>query len=149
MAINFYGMPVQPSSVGLDTLFNYIQDPNNSGGELILLDPDMCTTIYSLADVHSDQYKQMADRAENEFKIKSPDPQKLASLGDFLVNCVVAGFEALVQFGLDTLAFAAELAGKTVGSVAKGLSSGLSDIFNFESMLLIGGAVALAFVILR
>lgn len=106
MAINYYGMPMTESSVALDTLFNLLEQ-GSVGGERIFLDADISEKIYSMADIETKKYKEIAELAEREFDIKPPSPEKCASVGSWIGQCIGAAFSGLFSFSTKILVIAA------------------------------------------
>lgn len=143
MSIQYYGMPMQPSSQGLDTLFNY-GEQGSAGAERVFLDEDIASKIYSLAETESEFYKNASKAAEEEFNIQCPEQSKVADFWNWMGQCIGAGLDSISQFVKDSFEFITDLAGSVISGSLAGLSSGLG---NLGPILLIGAGVA-AFVIL-
>lgn len=149
MAIEFYGMPMQPSSVGLDTLFN-LMEQGSAGGELILLDSELSSVIYNLAELQSEEYAALAEAAKESFKIREPQEGKCASLLAFMVNCVVEGVKAVYEFGFTVLEEAVNFSAKTLNKIVGATSSGLGELFKGEGgIMIIIAIVIIAMIFLK
>lgn len=138
MAINFYGMPMQPASYALNTMWNLI-DQGGVGGEVIFLDSEISAKIYSMTDIQEQKYKELSEQAKKELDIKKPDPANVASWMDIAGAFISGALDTLVEFIGDVVEFAGNYVAAVVGGVGKGLGS----IFEAAGpILLIGGIVA-------
>lgn len=92
--MNLYNMPVLSSSTGLITLFNLL-DQGSLGGEKIFLDLDLSEKIYSMEEIESSKYRELALKSAEEFDIRPPQPEKCASVGAWIGQCMGAAFDGV------------------------------------------------------
>lgn len=93
--MNLYNMPVLTSSTGLMTLFNLL-DQGSIGGEKIFLDSALSEKIYSMEEIESSKYRELALKSAQEFDIKPPQPEKCASVGAWIGQCVETAFNGIL-----------------------------------------------------
>lgn len=144
MAINFYGMPMQPTSYALNTMWNLIEQ-GSAGGEVIFLDSDISAKIYSMTDIAEQQYKELSERAKQELDIKKPNPATVSSWMDIAGAFISGALDTLVEFIGDVVEFACEYVASVVGGVSKGLGS----IFSAAGPILLIGGIVAAVVLLK
>lgn len=140
--MNFYGVPMQESTKGLATLFNYLGDENSTASEWILLDEELTAILYKHAKMEEDRYKEMAEKITEEFKIEKLQPSTLASWFDFAVNAIGVGISKALEFGNQLLYNLCKNAGEGLGAVVGGVTGGLfSNSGGF--ILLLAGIILL------
>lgn len=147
MSISFYGMPMLPTSFGVQTLFNLISQ-GNSGGEAIILDPDISKKMYQMADVEESKYIELSKLARSELDVKAPDNADVTSSLTIVGNWVNGACSALVEFIGDVVEFAFDLVSTVVEKGASGVSKTLSGLFKGAGpILFIGVGLAFFFIL--
>lgn len=130
--MNFEGMPILRSSVGLLTIFNSI-DNGGKGALYLIQDPEIASKLYSLEGVEQTKYDMLAATAKAEFDIQKPTAVKIASTFDWIVQCALATVTGIIEFAFDI-----------VDAVLEGVAGGLGTLLSGKSGILIIAAAGLA-----
>lgn len=109
--INTYGLPLKIDVVGFSVLSDAMtEDAFNVGIDYIITDDELMTSIYSYADMKSEEYEKLAQQYKAEYDIKCPDKQACKSAweifcSDFSTCVAVVGeaILALAEFGVQRM----------------------------------------------
>lgn len=145
MAIDFYGMPMLPTSYGVQTLFNLVEQ-GSEGGEAIILDPDIAAKMYQMVDIEEDKYNQLSALARKEMDIKRPEDAEVASSLAITGNWLAGACSAIVDAIGDVIQFACDIVATVVENVASGVSNIAGGLFKgLGPLALVAGGVILFF----